>query len=317
MNERYNVYSTYLKERYGEKVYKLPISIPDTCPNRDGTLGTRGCAFCGSIGAGYENLPADMTIQRQIEANIAHIQPKYKANKFIAYFQNFTNTYIRPDVFRQYLIEACRPDIVGIAVATRPDCVNTTYFDIMAEIKETYGVDILVEFGLQTVNYKTLQKINRGHTLAEYIDAMMMIQAYPFRNCTHVILDLPWDTMEDVVETAKIISALPTHEIKLHALYIIKNTVMADWYKTGEIQLLSAEEYVDRVVTFLEYTRPDIVFQRLIGRAPKEATEFANWGMGWWKIRDMIDAELVRRDTRQGAKCTYLHGKAVRKFTDY
>lgn len=317
MNERYNVYSTYLKERYGEKVYKLPISIPDTCPNRDGTLGTRGCAFCGSIGAGYENLPADMTIQRQIEANIAHIQPKYKANKFIAYFQNFTNTYIRPDVFRQYLIEACRPDIVGIAVATRPDCVNTTYFDIMAEIKETYGVDILVEFGLQTVNYKTLQKINRGHTLAEYIDAMMMIQAYPFRNCTHVILDLPWDTMEDVVETAKIISALPTHEIKLHALYIIKNTVMADWYKTGEIQLISAEEYIDRVVTFLEYTRPDIVFQRLIGRAPKEATEFANWGMGWWKIRDMIDAELVRRDTRQGAKCTYLHGKAVRKFTDY
>lgn len=317
MNERYNVYSTYLKERYGEKVYKLPISIPDTCPNRDGTLGTRGCAFCGSIGAGYENLPADMTIQRQIEANIAHIQPKYKANKFIAYFQNFTNTYIRPDVFRQYLIEACRPDIVGIAVATRPDCVNTTYFDIMAEIKETYGVDILVEFGLQTVNYKTLQKINRGHTLAEYIDAMMMIQAYPFRNCTHVILDLPWDTMEDVVETAKIISALPTHEIKLHALYIIKNTVMADWYKTGEIQLISAEEYVDRVVIFLEYTRPDIVFQRLIGRAPKEATEFANWGMGWWKIRDMIDAELARRDTRQGAKCTYLHGKAVRKFTDY
>lgn len=317
MNERYNVYSTYLKERYGEKVYKLPISIPDTCPNRDGTLGTRGCAFCGSIGAGYENLSADMTIQRQIEANIAHIQPKYKANKFIAYFQNFTNTYIRPDVFRQYLIEACRPDIVGIAVATRPDCVNTTYFDIMAEIKETYGVDILVEFGLQTVNYKTLQKINRGHTLAEYIDAMMMIQAYPFRNCTHVILDLPWDTMEDVVETAKIISALPTHEIKLHALYIIKNTVMADWYKAGEIQLVSAEEYVNRVVTFLEYTRPDIVFQRLIGRAPKEATEFANWGMGWWKIRDMIDAELARRDTRQGAKCTYLHGKAVRKFTDY
>lgn len=317
MNERYNVYSTYLKERYGEKVYKLPISIPDTCPNRDGTLGTRGCAFCGSIGAGYENLPADMTIQRQIEANIAHIQPKYKANKFIAYFQNFTNTYIRPDVFRQYLIEACRPDIVGIAVATRPDCVNTTYFDIMAEIKETYGVDILVEFGLQTVNYKTLQKINRGHTVAEYIDAMMMIQAYPFRNCTHVILDLPWDTMEDVVETAKIISALPTHEIKLHALYIIKNTVMADWYKAGEIQLVSSEEYVDRVVTFLEYTRPDIVFQRLIGRAPKEATEFANWGMGWWKIRDMIDAELARRDTRQGAKCTYLHGKAVRKFTDY
>lgn len=312
--ERYNVYSSYLKETYGEKVYKLPISIPDTCPNRDGTLGTRGCVYCGSIGAGYENLPASVTIEEQIEKNIAHIQPKYKANKFIAYFQNFTNTYLPPDTFRDYLIQACRPDIIGIAVATRPDCINKVYLDHMAEIKETYGVDILVEFGLQTANYKTLQKINRGHTLAEYIDAMMMMREYPFRTCTHVILDLPWDTMEDVVETAKVISALGSDEVKLHALYVIKNTVLADWYHQGDIAIVPVKEYVDRVVAFLEYSRPDIVFQRLIGRAPKEATEFANWGMGWWKIRDMIDAALLQRDTWQGKKCDYLGGKAVRKF---
>lgn len=316
MNERYQVYSTYLKHTYGEKVYKLPISIPDTCPNRDGTLGTRGCVFCGSIGAGYENLPASVTIEQQIASNISHIQPKYKANKFISYFQNFTNTYLKPEQFRQYLIAACQPSIVGIAIATRPDCINETYLDIMAEVKETYGVDILVEFGLQTVNYNTLKKINRGHTLAEYIDALMMIQKYPFRNCTHVILNLPWDTMEDVIETAKVISALPTHEVKLHALYIIKNTVMAKWYQDGEITLDTVEDYVDRAVTFMEYIRPDIVFQRLIGRAPKEATEFANWGMGWWKIRDMIDAEFLRRDTWQGKKCNYLHGKAVQQFMD-
>ncbi|MBC3536420.1 TIGR01212 family radical SAM protein [Megasphaera hominis] len=312
--ERYNVYSTFLKETYGEKVYKLPISIPDTCPNRDGTLGVRGCVFCGSIGAGYENLPASMTIEKQIEANIAHIGPKYKAKKFIAYFQNFTNTYLPPDRFRQYLIEACRPGIVALAIATRPDCLNETYLDIMADVKEKYGVDILVELGLQTANYKTLQKINRGHTLAEYIEAMVMLKDYPFRNCTHVIIGLPGDTEEDVVETAKIISALPSHEIKLHALYVIKNTVLADWYRDGQVGLISVEDYVRRVVTFLEYTRQDIVFQRLIGRAPQEATEFANWGMGWWRIRDMIDAELVQRDTWQGKKCDYLHGKAVRKF---
>lgn len=312
--ERYNVYSTFLKETYGEKVYKLPISIPDTCPNRDGTLGVRGCVFCGSIGAGYENLPASMTIEKQIEANIAHIGPKYKAKKFIAYFQNFTNTYLPPDRFRQYLIEACRPGIVALAIATRPDCLNETYLDIMADVKEKYGVDILVELGLQTANYKTLQKINRGHTLAEYIEAMVMLKDYPFRNCTHVIIGLLGDTEEDVVETAKIISALPSHEIKLHALYVIKNTVLADWYRDGQVGLISVEDYVRRVVTFLEYTRQDIVFQRLIGRAPQEATEFANWGMGWWRIRDMIDAELVQRDTWQGKKCDYLHGKAVRKF---
>lgn len=317
MNERYNVYSAYLKQTYGEKVYKLPVSIPDTCPNRDGTLGTRGCAFCGSIGAGYENLPATMTVSQQIAANIAHIQPKYKARKFIAYFQNFTNTYLSPDAFRQYLIEACQPDIVGLAIATRPDCINERYLNILADVKETYGVDILVEFGLQTANYKTLLKINRGHTLAEYIDAMIQIQAYPFRTCTHVILDLPWDTMDDTIETAKIISAFPSaHEIKLHSLYIIKNTVMAEWYRKGEITLVTAEEYVRRAVAFIEYTRPDMVFQRLIGRAPKEATDVANWGMGWWRIRDMIDAELLRQDTRQGQKCQYLHGKAVRKFME-
>lgn len=226
VNERYRVYSTYLKETYGEKVYKLPISIPDTCPNRDGTLGVRGCAFCGSIGAGYENLPATVTIGQQIEQNMAHIKPKYKANKFIAYFQNFTNTYLPPERFRDYLAAACQPDIVALAVATRPDCLNETYLDIMADVKERYGVDILVELGLQTVNYKTLAKINRGHTVAEYIDAMVMLREYPFRTCTHVILDLPWDTMEDTVETAKIIAALGSDEVKLHALYIIKNTAI-------------------------------------------------------------------------------------------
>ena len=184
----------------------------------------------------------------------------------------------------------------------------------MADIKKAYGVDILVELGLQTANYKTLAKINRGHTTAEYVDAMMMLRDYPFRVCTHVILDLPWDTMEDTIETAKLVSAAGTDEVKLHALYIIKNTAMAEWYAKGEISLFTCEEYVRRVVAFLEYSRPDIVFQRLIGRAPKEATDFANWGMGWWRIRDMIDEELERRDTRQGALCDYLHGKAVRKF---
>ena len=314
MNERYRVYSTYLKEKYGEKVYKLPISIPDTCPNRDGTLGYKGCVFCGSIGAGYENLPASVSVARQTAANIAHIQPKYKAKKFIAYFQNFTNTYLSPAAFRTFLQAACTDSIVGLAVATRPDCIHPAYLDILAEIQQQYGVDICLEFGLQTANYKTLERINRGHTVAEYIDALLMVRPYGFRVCTHVILDLPWDTEADTIETAKIISALPNQEIKLHALYIVKGTPMATWYKEGRIRLWPCEEYVRRAVSFLEYTRPDIVFQRLVGRVPKEAAETANWGMGWWKVRDMIDEALVQRHTWQGKLCTYLHGKAVRKW---
>lgn len=314
MINRYQVYSEYLKEKYGEKVYKLPISIPVTCPNRDGSCGRNGCVFCGEIGAGYENLPVSMTVPMQIEQNIAHIAPKYKAYKYIPYFQNFSNTYLEPERFKAYIESACVDKVVGLAIATRPDCIHPVYLDILASVKERYGVDITVELGLQTVNYKTLAKINRGHSVAEYLDAVMMLSKYPFEICTHLILNLPWDTMEDVVESAKILSAMPTHQVKLHALYIIKNTVMAKWYEEKSISLISAEEYIERVVTFLAYLRGDIVLQRLIGRAPKEATLFANWSMGWWKIRDMIDARLEGQDIWQGKSCDYLHGKAVRKF---
>lgn len=311
---RYNIYSDYLRKRYGEKVYKLPISLPVTCPNRDGTCGTNGCVFCGEIGAGYENLPASMTVGHQIEANKAHIAPKYKATKFIPYFQNFSNTYLHPKQLEQYLREACQDDIVGIAIATRPDCINDRYLDVMAEISDLYKVDISVELGLQTVNYHTLAKIQRGHGLAEFIDAVLRIKRYNIDICAHLILNLPWDDMTDVVENAKVISALGIAQTKLHALYIVKGTIMANWYQNGNFNIISKEEYIERVVTFLEYLHPDIVVQRLIGRAPETNTLFTNWQTGWWKIRDEIEKTLEERDIYQGKGCNYLNGSAVRKF---
>lgn len=311
----YYAFSDYLKARYGDKVYKLPIGLPLTCPNRDGTAGKGGCTFCGSIGAGYENLPASMTVTQQIEANKAHIIPKYKAKKFIPYFQNFSNTYLPPDKFEAYLREAAKAeDVVAIYIATRPDCVNDAYLKIMSEVKAEYNVDICVELGLQTVNYKTLTKINRGHTLAEYIDAVLRIKAYGLQNCTHVILNLPWDEDEDLIETAKIISALKVDQVKLHALYIIKNTKMAQQYTAGEFQLISCEHYKQRVISFLQHLSPDIVLQRIIGRAPAEATLFSNWQTGWWKIRDDIVKYMEENDLYQGQLCNYLNGSAVKKF---
>jgi radical SAM protein (TIGR01212 family) len=310
----YNVYSDYLRQKYGEKVYKLPIGLPVTCPNRDGTCGVNGCAFCGEIGAGYENLPASMTVAEQIEANKAHIVPKYKAKKFIAYFQNFSNTYLPLESLKAYLQEACQKDVVEIALATRPDCVNEHYLDILNEIKSRYKVEISIELGLQTVNYHTLQKIYRGHTLAEFIDAVLRIKRKHISVCAHLILNLPWDTMSDVIESAKILSALGVDQVKLHALYIVKNTIMADWYQNGEISIISKEEYVERVVTFLEYLHSDIVIQRLIGRAPESNTLFTNWHTGWWKIRDAIEQTMEKRGSYQGIKCNYLNGSAVQKF---
>ncbi|WP_093795661.1 TIGR01212 family radical SAM protein [Sporomusa acidovorans] len=311
---RYNRYSDYLRQKYGEKVYKLPVSLPVTCPNRDGQCGRQGCVFCGEIGAGYENLPASLTVRDQLAANKAHIAPKYKAKKFIPYFQNFSNTYLPVEQLKQHVLEACQEDIVAIALATRPDCINDNYLEMLATIKEKHNIDISIELGLQTVNYHTLVKINRGHTLAEFIDAALRVKRWSMDVCAHLILNLPWDDMSDTIESAKILSAIGVDQVKLHALYIVKNTVMADWYQKGEIALISKEEYVERVVAFLEYLHPDIVIQRLIGRAPETNTLFTNWQTGWWKIREAIEEEMLTRDTWQGKQCNYLNGAALKKF---
>jgi len=306
--------SAFYKERYGEKAYKIPVALPLTCPNRDGSAGVGGCTFCGEIGAGYENRPASMTVKQQIDETVVHIAKKYKAYKYIPYFQNFSNTYLPPEKFHQYVEEACLEHVVGIAIATRPDCVHDAYLDILKDIQNKYGIDIYVELGLQSVNYHTLQKVNRGHTMAEFIDAVLRIKRYGFEVCAHMILNLPWDTMDDVIEGAKTLSALQVDQVKLHALYLVKNTKMARDYEAGEFTLISAEEYARRVVEFLRYLDPKIVLQRLVGRAPEENTIFTNWSMGWWRVQDLIDQIMEDEDISQGSGYDYLHGAAVQKF---
>lgn len=310
----YNKYSEYLRRRYGQKVYKLPINLPVTCPNRDGIIGVDGCAFCGEKGAGFESHPASMPVIEQIAQNKLRIIPKYKATKFIAYFQNYSNTYLSAEQLETYVIEACQTDIVGIAIATRPDCINDQQLEILRRIHLEYGIDITIELGLQTVNYHTLTTINRGHTLAEFIDAVLRIKRYSLEVCAHLILNLPGDEHLDVIENAKILSALQIDQVKLHALYILENTAMAQWYQSGSIQLIGQNEYIDRVIAFLTYLHPEIVVQRLIGRAPREGTLFVNWQTSWWKIQEEIEQRMTELDLVQGCKCDYLNGSAVRKF---
>lgn len=312
--KRYRAISAFLKEKYGEKVYKLPVALPLTCPNRDGSAGVGGCVFCGEIGAGYENLPASMTVQEQLVKNIAHIAPKYKAYKYIPYYQNFSNTYLEPERFKEYMEAGCIDSTVGLAIATRPDCINDTYLEILKGIKETYGVDIYLEYGLQSVNYHTLEKINRGHGMAEFIDAVLRTKRYGFSVCAHMIVNLPWDTMTDTIEGARILTALGVDQVKLHALYIVKNTLIAKWYEEKQFELISADEYIERVIAFLRHLDKNIVLQRLVGRAPEENTLFTNWSMGWWRIQEEIERRMDERDVRQGDLCNYLNGSAVRKF---
>lgn len=297
----YNKYSDYLKLKYGEKVYKLPVNIPCTCPNRDGTLGYGGCTFCADVGTGFEMLDNSLSVKEQLNKNMDYISKKYKSGKFIAYFQNYTNTYMDIERFKNYINDAIMDNIVEIAISTRPDCISDEILEFLNEIKKQ-NVNITIELGLQTVNYHTLKNINRGHTLAEFIDAVLRIKRYNFEICTHIILNLPGDTILDTVETAKILSVLKINQVKIHSLYIMENTEMGRAYKNNEIRLISKDEYVERVIVFLEHLDVDITVQRLIGRAPEKDSLFVNWGMSWWKINDDILYKMKSENRYQGSK---------------
>ena len=315
--EHYRNYSDYLKGKYGEKVYKIPVALPVTCPNRDGTLSDKPCIFCGSIGADYETKALGLGITHQLDRSMAHVGPKYKAKKFIAYFLNFTNTYARPQDFKAWMEEAMsHPDVVGVDVSTRPDCIHEAYLDILKEAAETYGKDVTIELGLQSSNVHTLEKIGRYHTTAEYIDAALRIGRYGFGQCTHVIADLPWDDRLDVMETAKLISVLPVTEVKLHSLYIVKGTRLAEMYEAGEVTLSTMEEYMERVILFLSYLRKDIVIQRIVGRASGGNTLTVNGGSPWWDVKKRIDALMEERQIFQGDRCDYIGGRAVRGLVE-
>ena len=314
MKERYKKYSVYLQQKYGEKVYKLPVNLPITCPNRDGEISFGGCTFCGEEGTAFENVSNVFSVKEQLLINKRKMGKKYNAKKFIAYFQNYSNTYLPIDKLKEYLYDACIEDVVEISIATRPDCIDDEYLDVINKVAIEKKVNISIELGLQSINHQTLKKINRGHSLAEFIDAVIRIKKYDFVITVHLIANLPWDTIDDFIEGAKILSALNIDQIKIHSLFIMKNTVLAKQYLNNEFVICSKEEYIKRVVEFIRYTRSDIVFQRLLARAPESEVLFCNWNTSWWKILNSIEENLEKEDIYQGDKCNYLNGKALSRF---
>lgn len=300
MNNPYYSISTYYKEKYGEKVYKLPIKLSLTCPNRDGGKCYGGCIFCGAEGGSFENLPSYLTVDEQLRQNKDYIGQKYKAEKFIAYFQNFTNTYMNLSDFKE-IIKACQKDyIVGVSVSTRSDCISEDKLIFLKEWSKKYNKDITIELGLQTVNYKTLEILNRGEDLADFIKATILINKYNFRICTHVILSLPWDDIRDVRQTARILNALEVKEVKIHSLFVIKGTKLYQMYMNNEFSMPSKEDYENNVIEFLRFIKADVAVQRLVGRAPEEDTIFCNWDTSWWLIRDEIIDKMQKNGYVQG-----------------
>lgn len=300
----YKKFSDTLKEKYGFKVYKIPISVHTTCPVRDGSINTGGCIFCGKKGAGYENSSYLVPIEEQIKNNLDIFVNKYKAKKFILYFQNFTNTYLPLNEFKENIIKALnviKDDTVGISISTRPDCIDSDYLDFLKQISEENNIDITIELGLQSVNNETLRFLQRGHTLADFIKATLLIKSYGFSICTHIILSIPVDSKEDIIEAAKLFSILKIDSVKIHSLYIEKNTKLATIYNKGEIKMLSLEEFVERVVLFLSYLDKNIAIERLVSRVPKdEDLLFLNWDRSHWVIQDKIIEKMNKENIYQG-----------------
>lgn len=297
----YNSYSEFMKKKYGAKVYKLPIKLNNiTCPNRDGVLGHGGCIFCGESGGSHENLSPLKSVQEQLETNKEYISKRYKAKKFVAYFQNYTNTYMPDEVFEDYINQCKMEDIVAISISTRPDSINDSKLEFLHRFQNETGIDIIIELGLQTVNYQILRTLNRGHGLAEFIDIMHRLKKYNLRSCVHIIIGLPWENDYDIRESARILNVLGVDEVKVHSLYIVKDTKLAKMYENKEFEIVPYEKFVNRVILFLRHLDENIVIQRLLGRVPEEDSVFCNWNMSWRKIHDEIITKMNYNNIVQG-----------------
>lgn len=295
----WNTMADALVARHGEKVYKLPISLNITCPNRDGCVGIGGCTFCGEEGGSFENEENSLSVKEQL-ANGRERTKKYKANRYIAYFQNFSNTYLPMEQLEQMVREANEEDIVGVTISTRPDCFSENHARLLGALQNELQKEITIEFGLQTTNLRTLERVNRGHTPADFTRAVLLAKQEKLRTCAHMILNFPWDSTADVIEGAKLLSILGVDEVKLHALYILNDTVLGHQYERGEFTMKSDKQYKDNVIAFIRHLHPEMIVQRVIGRAPEENSLFCNWNRSWWAIRDEIIEEMVYNGYKQG-----------------
>ncbi|MBO8160241.1 MAG: TIGR01212 family radical SAM protein [Thermosipho sp. (in: Bacteria)] len=305
---RYRKLSVELKKKYGTKVYRLPINAGFTCPNREN--GLPGCLFCDETGSGFTTFNGI-----DIKSQIMEMKKRYLkkgAEKFIAYFQNYSNTYADINKLREIYKQAIDEDIVQIAISTRPDCISDEILDLLEELKKK--IDVSIEMGLQTANYHTLVKMNRGHTLAEYINAAIKVKNRGFELVSHVILNFPEDNMLDVIESAKILSVLGVDGVKIHSLYIVENTILGKMYREGKIKIGTLNDFVEKVVRFLEYLSPKIVIHRLVADPPRNGTIFGNWGKPKIQIINLIEKTLKEKNTYQGKKFTSWYTPKTEKF---
>jgi len=301
--KRYNTFSNELKRIFGCKVQRISVDAGFTCPNRDGTLDTQGCIFCGGHGSGSYGIRRDLDIAAQIEDGKEVMRRKYRAERFIAYFQAYSSTYAPLEQLRPLFAAAVSaPDVVGMIVATRPDCLPEDVLDCLAELSSaTY---FWLELGLQSMHDKSLAFINRRHDHACSMSAVEKAKARSLKVCCHVIFGLPGETRDEMLAMAPELNRLGVDGVKLHLLHVMRGTSLARMYGRGEITVLDRDEYVGLVCDFLEKLDPRILIHRLTGDGGHDDLIAPIWSLKKFEVLNLIDRELERRCTRQGSRST-------------
>lgn len=298
---RINSYGSYLRRRFGCRVSKVNVDGGFTCPNRDGTKGTGGCIYCDNSSFSPDGAQASISQARQIAQGMDYHRRRLGSDKFIIYFQKFTNTYAPVEKLRDMYMRALdHPDVLGISVGTRPDALEDDAVSLLAEIARTCYV--CVEFGLQSIDDAILKWMNRGHTLAEYLKAVDRVAGRGMDICTHLIYGFPGETRSSFLKTAELVAGLPVNSLKIHQLHAVRGTRLAEMCLNKQLKLVSHEEYVAAVCDFLERLPPHVAIQRLYGSAPLEMLVAPGWGMKNNQMWFSVVNELRKRGTWQGCR---------------
>ena len=299
MKRLYYSFNDYLREKFHQKVYKISLDSGFNCPNRDGTLAVGGCTYCDE-GSRAPGVNPTLSIQEQLLEGMARMKKRYHAQKFIAYFQAYTNTYDKVEVLQERYEKALsHPDIVGLSVSTRPDTLSQGALDLLDDIGKKYLV--WLELGLQTIHDRTNELLNRWHTFEQFKTTLLKAKEKPnLKICTHLILGLPGETIEDMHQTIDTVTQLPIDGYKLHLLHVIKNTKLYDQYLKGEISVFEEDNYVTLICDVLEKIPSTSVIHRLTGDAASEKLVAPRWALEKSRVIQKIKDELQKRGTSQG-----------------
>lgn len=301
-NKRYNDYSSFIKSRFSERVQKVSLNTGFTCPNRDGTKGVGGCTYCNNNTFSPDYCKPDKSITQQLDEGIEFFAKKYKTQQYLAYFQAYTNTYADIDLVNELYKEAIgHPKVIGLVIGTRPDCINKDLIDFLSELSNKYYISL--EFGVESTLDRTLNIINRCHSFEETVMAYELSKNKGLHLGAHLIIGLPGETKEDILNHAIEISKLPINSLKLHQLQVVKHTMMAIQLKKNPelFSLFSLDEYIDLITDFIALLRPDIIIERFISQSPTDLLIAPKWnGLKNFEIVDKIDKKLVEKNLWQG-----------------